>query len=41
MGVAAACAVGAAPDVSFGLADGRVHSAERALDAELHLAADF
>ena len=38
MGVATACELGAAPlDVSFGLADGQVHSAEHALDAERHL----
>ena len=40
MGVAAACELGAAPlDASFGLADGQVHSAERALAAGRHLTA--
>src|ERR1700742_2169044 len=40
MGVAAACELGATPlDRPFGLADGHVHTAERALEAERHLAA--
>jgi hypothetical protein len=39
MGVAAACELGATPlDRPFGLADGQVHTAERALEAERHLA---
>jgi hypothetical protein len=40
VGVATACELGAAPlDASFGLADGRVHSARQALEAERHLVA--
>src|SRR5262245_24375817 len=40
MGIAAACEVGATPlDRPFGLADGHVHTAERTLEAERHLAA--
>src|SRR5215510_2888708 len=39
MGVAAACEVDATPlDRPFGLAGGHIHSAERALEAERHLA---